>query len=85
MTPTRKLHVTSKQCENCRFWIRWTDDEKGLCRESPPEVHTDMLQTIIDNYGATDDNIFEAASSCTLWPITLETQWCGKHEEAEDE
>jgi len=74
-----------ERCDNCQFWTRWAADERGLCRRNPPRVHTDLLQTLVDNYGFGEDTLIEAASQCTLWPMTLETQWCGEFQpETED-
>ncbi|KKW92261.1 hypothetical protein [Sphingobium chungbukense] len=67
-------------CATCRFWMRYTAQDKGPffeiaegtgeCRRNPP-----VLDDRAHKFQSTED-----AAGCAQWPVTWDGHWCGQHQ-----
>ena len=56
------------QCKNCKYYRQHKNQSYGICRYNPPRV--------IGYSHAQGDR-----GPMTFFPETLDTDWCGKHEQ----
>ena len=58
---------SNQTCASCRFWLRFSSDDSGMCRRRAPSP------VILPG--------FELSSAESTWPQTCDDDWCGEWEE----
>ena len=84
-----------QRCNQCRFWRRSPVDNElndpdwgfGLCRKRPPVLVDAMVSALMPrpSYLDQQDPDLDTVSltTCSMWPATHSSDWCGAFETGE--
>ncbi len=67
----------NEQCEDCKYWQRYTDEDLGCCWRYPPAVVSSLLKVQKDG----EDDLFASAHdtlNASTHPITHCSDSCGE-------